>query len=339
MFTTVVMRSRRLGHSQLRFNHFKATHLGKCEANYAQLSPLVSYTRTIEMFPTKPAYTYEDTVVTWGAMGKRVSKLASAVSKLGLQRSDVVSFMASNTPPMLEAHFALPGLGIVLHPINTRLDATTIAYQLKHSESKVVFVDSEFNTVMHEAKAILQSSNSTIPQFINIRDPFYEKDHTIDGSRLIGGTDYEEFIADGDETFPLQPCADEWDAISLNYTSGTTGNPKGVVGTHRGAYLNAVANIMEWNMERFADLLWGKLHRFVLITSFTISLIRIVLLFYCFIDCICLFSCANVPLQWLDVPLVHVPPGRVQPLTPLRARSTDFQSRRKVRHLLPFILV
>ena len=306
----------------MRFNHFKAAHLGKCEANYAQLSPLVSYNRTIEMFPTKPAYTYEDTMVTWGSMGKRVSKLASAVSKLGLQRSDVVSFMASNTPPMLEAHFALPGLGIVLHPINTRLDATTIAYQLKHSESKVVFVDSEFNTVMHEAKAILQSSNVAIPKFINIRDPHYEKDHTIDEARLIGNVEYEEFIANGDEAFELKPCVDEWDAISLNYTSGTTGNPKGVVGTHRGAYLNAVANIMEWNMERFADLLWGKRH-----TSLILSY---------FIDCIALqltfgsYSCADVSLQRMDVSLVDVPPRRVQPPAPLCARSEDFQSCRKV---------
>ena len=247
----------RLNILQKRSNHFSAQHLAKCDANYAQLTPLSAYRRTVALFPSQPAYTYEGMVVSWGDMGKRVSKFASAVTNLGLRRGDVVSIMASNTPPMLESHFALPGVGVVMHPINTRLDASTIAYQLKHSESKIVIVDSEFNTVMLEAKAILLTTGCELPKFVNIRDDSYEKDHNIDAASLIGDVEYEDFISTGDETFELQPCPDEWDAISLNYTSGTTGNPKGVVCHHRGTYLNAVANIFEFNMEPFAKLLSG----------------------------------------------------------------------------------
>ena len=181
-----------------------------------------------------------------------------------------MSFMCPNTPPYLEAHFAVPGAGAVLHSINTRLDAIQIAYQLRHSEAKIVFVDSEFTDLIQEVKAMLEdptraspvpgtSDRYQLPTFINIVD--YEYGPAAEGiihHNLIGDTDYESFISTGDSTFSLVECEDEWDAISLNYTSGTTGNPKGVVYSYRGVYLNSVGNVVEWGMERFSKLLWSK---------------------------------------------------------------------------------
>jgi fatty-acyl-CoA synthase len=239
-----------------RGNHFSAAHLAKCAANYAQLTPLSPYQRTVTLFPNQPAYEYNGRFVSWASMSKRVSRFASALQRFGIRRGDAVSIMAPNVPAIFEAHFAVPGIGAVLHSINTRLDATTIAYQLNHSEAKIVFVDSEYNQLMIEACDLMARNGSKLPLFINISDSTANFAATT--APLIGATEYEKFLDSGDEGFELLPCQDEWDAISLNYTSGTTGNPKGVVCTHRGAYLNSVSNALEWNMERFAKLLWSK---------------------------------------------------------------------------------
>jgi fatty-acyl-CoA synthase len=240
---------------QKRSNHFNAPHLEKCDANYAQLTPISPFLRTLKLFPSEPAYYYGGVYCTWSKMGKRVSSFASALVKAGIQRGDVVSVMAPNVPALFEAHFAVPGTGGVLHAINTRLDATTVAYQLTHAESKIFLVDDELVPIVAAAKDIMTKEGTKLPMFINIKDAAFAPAAT---APQLGSVEYEEFLSSGDAGFKLLPCQDEWDAISLNYTSGTTGNPKGVICTHRGAYLNSINNIFEFNMERFARLLSGK---------------------------------------------------------------------------------
>ena len=246
------------GRTVFRRNHFDAAHLAKNDANYAQLSPLTAFNRTTKLFPHKPAYVYNNKETTYGQMGHRVAAFASALHNLGVKKGDVVSVMSPNTPLLYEAHFAVPGLGAVLHSINTRLDATSVAYQLTHAEAKVVIVDEELSKVMADAKTIMAKTNSNkLPTFIYAKDAAYVP---ADNASKISDIEYEDFLKSGDTTFPLKPCVDEWDAISLNYTSGTTGNPKGGVYHHRGTYLNAVANVFEFNMERFGTLLSGANH-------------------------------------------------------------------------------
>jgi fatty-acyl-CoA synthase len=239
----------------VRRNHFDAAHMAKCDANYAQLTPLSTFHRAAKLFPNQPAYVANNTTRTWSEMHKRVSRFGEALHRLGVRRGDVVSVMAANDAAMFEAHFAVPGIGAVLHSINTRLDATTIAYQLNHSNAKVVIIDAEFNDIMHDAVTLAKKDVSyTVPMFVDVAgDPTVQ----LKQPRL-GSVEYEKFLSSGDAGFELPPCQDEWDAISLNYTSGTTGNPKGVVCTHRGAYLNSISNVAEWNMERFSKLLMSK---------------------------------------------------------------------------------
>eukprot|EP00428_Durinskia_dybowskii_P078017 CAMPEP_0170360172 /NCGR_PEP_ID=MMETSP0117_2-20130122/3141_1 /TAXON_ID=400756 /ORGANISM="Durinskia baltica, Strain CSIRO CS-38" /LENGTH=538 /DNA_ID=CAMNT_0010614473 /DNA_START=117 /DNA_END=1733 /DNA_ORIENTATION=+ len=227
--------------------------MAKCDANYSQLTPLSTFHRAATLFPSQPAYVSNHITRTWSEMHKRVSKFAAALHANGVRKGDVVSFMAANSAPMFEAHFAVPGLGSVLHSINTRLDSSTIAFQLNHANPKVVVIDSEFNDIMREAVAIASKDTEfKAPLFINIHEDDNIMMHT---DTRISTVEYEEFISAGSDTFELLPCEDEWDAISLNYTSGTTGNPKGVVCTHRGAYLNSLSNVAEWNMQRFSKLL------------------------------------------------------------------------------------
>ena len=223
------------------------TGLDKTAANYVPISPLTFIERAAAVEPNRTSIVHGTDRYTWAQTYTRCRQLASALAQLGIGSGDTVSIMGFNTPQMYEAHFGVPMSGAVLHSINTRLDATTIAFQLEHCEAKVLLTDTEASATMRAALAQLANP----PLVIDIVDPFSE------GGELLGTMDYEAFLAGGDPNFVWQLPADEWQAITLNYTSGTTGNPKGVVYHHRGAYLNAVSNILAWGgMGRHPVYLW-----------------------------------------------------------------------------------
>ncbi len=220
--------------------------LDKNKANYTPLSPLTFLERAAYVYPQQPSIVHGDQRYTWAETYDRCRRLAAALSKRGIGLGDTVSIMGFNTPQMYEAHFGVPMTGAVLHSLNTRLDAATIAFQLQHSEAKILLTDTEAAATIREALAQLENP----PLVIDIIDPF------SDGGDLLGEFDYEALLAEGDPNFAWQLPADEWQAITLNYTSGTTGNPKGVVYHHRGAYLNAVSNIVDGNLGRHPVYLW-----------------------------------------------------------------------------------
>ncbi len=171
------------------------------------------------------------------------------MTRAGVGKNDTVAVMLPNTPPMVEAHFGVPMAGAVLNALNTRLDPETVAFMLDHGEAKVIIVDPEFSHTLQKALALRQSKSPL--QVIDVTDALY-----TGPSQRLGNTDYEAFVASGDADFAWQCPANEWDAIALNYTSGTTGNPKGVVYHHRGAATNAISNILEWDMPKHAAYLW-----------------------------------------------------------------------------------
>ncbi len=220
--------------------------LEKCAANYVPLSPVSFLKRAERVFPNKTAVIHGEQRFTWKETYKRCRQLASALSQQGIGKNDTVAVMAPNVPAIYEAHFGVPMCGAVLNTINTRLDADTIAFILQHGEAKVLLTDTEFADVIEQALAKLESK----PLIIDIADA------AVPEGRCIGKMDYESFIAHGDANFEWTITTDEWDAISLNYTSGTTGNPKGVVYHHRGAYLNALSNAIGWGMQRHSVYLW-----------------------------------------------------------------------------------
>ncbi len=223
-----------------------AIGLDKNAANFQPLTPLSFLARTAQVFPDHTAVVHGPQRFTYAEYYGRARKLASALSRLGIGKGDTVSVMLHNTPPMLEAHYGVPMTGAVLHSINTRLDAAIIAFMLDHAESKVVITDTEFAPVMREALA----QAKVRPVVIDYADP------TFTGGERLGGQDYEAFIAEGDPTFDWIKPADEWNAIALNYTSGTTGNPKGVVYHHRGAYLLALGNVLAGSIGKHPVYLW-----------------------------------------------------------------------------------
>ena len=225
---------------------YDGPELARNAANHVALSPVSILTRTARVYPERPAVIYGDLRRTWAEVATRCSQLASALSRRGIGRGDTVALLAPNVPEALECALAVPMTGAVINANNTRLDANTIAYILDHGEAKVLLVDTEFSALAQAAVAELASP----PLIIDICDP------AAPGDR-IGEMDYEAFLATGDPAFVPRPPSDEWDALALNYTSGTTGRPKGVVYSHRGAYLNAVNNTITWAMPHFPVYLWG----------------------------------------------------------------------------------
>ena len=216
-------------------------------ANYAPLTPLAFLDWSADVFPERLAVVHGQRRFSWAQTRERCRRLAAALTKLGIGRGDTVSVVAANTPEMIEAHFGVPMTGAVLNTINTRLDAATTAFILDHAEAKVLIADREFFPAVSGALRQCEVR----PLVINIDDPEYDGP-----GELIGTLGYEALLADADPDYRRPEPADEWQAISLNYTSGTTGNPKGVVYHHRGAHLNAIGNILTWNMPRHSVYLW-----------------------------------------------------------------------------------
>jgi fatty-acyl-CoA synthase len=225
--------------------HLRSDALRRRPANHVALSPISFLRRAARAYPNRVATLYNGRRTDWAETDRRARRLASALTRIGVGRGETVAIMAANTPELYEAHFGIPMSGAVLCALNTRLDADTIAYILEHSEARVILCDREFAATM---KAALAKVASMIT-LVDIIDPAV-------GGEQIGAMDYESLLGLGDPEFVALAPEDEWDAIALNYTSGTTGRPKGVVYHHRGAYLNAIGNILDWNMADGPTYLW-----------------------------------------------------------------------------------
>jgi fatty-acyl-CoA synthase len=223
--------------------------LPRNEANFAPLSPLSFIERSAQVYPQRLAVVHGALRRTWSEVYTRCRQLASALARHGVGKGDTVAVMLPNTPPMVEAHFGIPMAGAVLNALNTRLDPAAVAFMLDHGEAKVVIVDPEFAGVMAKALELRERREPLL--VIDVDDELYAGE-----VRRIGTRRYDEFVAGGDPQFAWKLPADEWDAIALNYTSGTTGNPKGVVYHHRGAAVNAISNILEWDMPKHPVYLW-----------------------------------------------------------------------------------
>jgi fatty-acyl-CoA synthase len=221
--------------------------LDRSPANHAPLTPLTFIEWSASVYPQRTAVIHGARRFSWSETYARARRLASALARRGIGTGDTVAAMLANTPEMYECHFGVPMVGAVLNTLNMRLDADAIAFMLGHGEAKVLITDREFAGTIAGALKKLDRK----PIVVDVDDPEYDGP----GSRL-GETDYEGLLAGGDPAFAWQPPADEWQAIALNYTSGTTGNPKGVVYSHRGAYLNGVGNILTWGMPRHSVYLW-----------------------------------------------------------------------------------
>ena len=220
--------------------------LDQNHANFAHLTPLSFIERCSSVYPRKISLVHGDKQYTWAETYKRCCLLASALLKMGIGTGDTVAFMGANTPETFEGHFGVPMTGAVLNALNVRLDAKAIAFILEHAEAKVLFTDREYSDTI---KAALE----LVPQDLTVIDI---DDPSFAGGELLGSEDYEAFLAKGDDEYSCFQIEDEWQAISLNYTSGTTGDPKGVVFHHRGAYLNAISNNLCWDMTAHPIYLW-----------------------------------------------------------------------------------
>ena len=220
--------------------------LDKNPANYSPLTPLSFLERAAFVFPDRVSVIHGAQRFTWRQTYARCRQLASALARRGIGPGETVAVMLPNTPPMVEAQFGVAMCGAVLNSLNTRLDAESIAFMLDHGGAKLLITDREFSATIEKALTLAQ----TKPIVIDVDDPDFT------GGRLLGEKEYAAFLDEGDAEFAWRWPADEWEAIALNYTSGTTGNPKGVVVHHRGAYLNALGNIVVWAMPHHAVYLW-----------------------------------------------------------------------------------
>jgi fatty-acyl-CoA synthase len=221
-------------------------NLAKNRANYAPLTPLSFLERAAGVYPRRVALIHGALRRTWGETYERCRRLGSALARRGIGVGDTVAAILPNTPPMYEAHFGVPMCGAVLNAMNTRLDPEAIAFMLEHGEAKLLLVDAEFSAVAGKALALLKRP----VEVIDVEDAEFT------GGKRLGKKTYEALLAEGDPQWEWRWPQDEWEAISLNYTSGTTGNPKGVVYHHRGAYLNAICNLVTWSMPQHAVYLW-----------------------------------------------------------------------------------
>ncbi|UCU94950.1 acyl-CoA synthetase [Hydrogenophaga taeniospiralis] len=220
--------------------------LEKTSVNFVPLTPLSFLLRTAEVYPDRTAIIYGERRVSWKTLLDRSRRIASALAAAGVGVGDTVAVVAANTPEMLELHFGVPMCGAVLNTLNVRLDPATLSFMLQHGEAKVLITDTEYADVVGSALDLLKEK----PIVIDIVDPSF-----VGGHRL-GRSDFEQFLAGGDPTWQGYKIEDEWQSIALNYTSGTTGNPKGVVYHHRGAYLVSLSNMIDWGMPRHAVFLW-----------------------------------------------------------------------------------
>ncbi len=222
-------------------------HLDRNPANFAPLSPIPLIERAASVFPDHPSAVHGARRYTWSETWVRVRRLGSALAQRGIGKGDTVAVMLPNVPEMFECHFGIPMTGGVINALNTRLDAATIAFILNHGEAKILITDREYAPTV---EAALKEIGRDIT-VIDVDDPEYDG-----GGDLLGEATYEDFIAGGDPAYEGREPDDEWDAIALNYTSGTTGNPKGVVYSHRGAYIGAIGNPMTWSMPQHPVYLW-----------------------------------------------------------------------------------
>jgi len=225
--------------------------LSRNSANFTPITPLLFLERSAEVYPDRLAIIHGALRQTWSQTYERSRRLASALQKHGIGLGDTVAVILPNTPPMVEAHFGIPMAGAVLNALNTRLDAESIAFMLNHGEAKAVIIDPEFSGVMKKALEMAKAESGREFLVIDVE----EKEFDVLGERL-GKLTYEQLLAQGDPLFAWQVPEDEWQAICLNYTSGTTGNPKGVVYHHRGAAINAVSNILDWDINKHPVYLW-----------------------------------------------------------------------------------